>query len=61
MECLGNFLVKVTINLQCFGLEYPGKEITDLKISAVESDDVTDSNTCLAFADGDTGSNHLYR
>ena len=61
MECLGNFLVKVSIDLKCFGLEYPGKAVTDLQISAVDSKDADNSNTCLAFADGDSGNNHLYR
>ena len=61
MECLGNFLVKVSIDLKCFGLEYPGKAVTDLQISAVDSDDADNSNTCLAFSDGDSEKNHLYR
>ena len=54
-------MVKVSIDLRCFGFEYPGKKVGDLQISAVNSDESTNSNTCLAFADGNSGNNYLYR
>ena len=61
VECRDDLTVNVRIeSSECFSQEYPSKSAADLVIFAMEEKDVTEANTCIAYAEGETGSNWIY-
>ena len=61
LDCQTDFVISLSVDLNCFGFYYPGSDVTDIKVTAAASNDVTDGNTCTSFGIGESGNNHIYR
>ena len=61
LDCQTDFVISLTVDMNCFGFYYPGSDVKDIKITAAASNEVTVGNTCTSFATGESGNNHIYR